>query len=183
MLPPHPNPLPQGERGPDPHPSPLPEYREREKRSPPLGVPSAPPVFDSSAARDALNCPLCNYSLRGLADAADPRCPECGYRFTWEELLVARQNLHPYLFEHHKPGNVRSFFRTLRHGMRPAKFWSGLNAAHEVRPWRLVVYCALVTTLVAAAMWGGWYLAHVGALYAYNSMLDGNLWPGPQLLP
>jgi hypothetical protein len=148
----------------EPHPAPPPDYAEGEK----IGVPEAPPVLDSAEARDALDCPLCKYSLRGLADVSDPRCPECGYRFTWRELLNARQNLHPYLFEHHQPGYVRSFFLTLWRGMRPAKFWSGLNAAHEVRPRALVAYCLLMTLLVALSLWVGWYLAHAGALYAAN---------------
>ena len=163
----------------EPDPAPLPESPEEEK----IGVPEAPPVLDSAEARDALDCPLCKYSLRGLANVSDPRCPECGYRFTWKELLTARQNLHPYLFEHHQPGYVRSFFLTLWRGIRPAQFWSGLNAAHEVRPRALMVYCLLVTVLVATSLWLGWYLAHAGALYANNQYLTRSLWPGPQPLP
>ncbi|HZN68319.1 MAG TPA: hypothetical protein VFB66_23740 [Tepidisphaeraceae bacterium] len=163
----------------EPDPVPLPEHPEGEK----VGVPEAPPVLDSAEARDALNCPLCKYSLRGLANVPHPRCPECGYRFTWAELLTARQNLHPYLFEHHLPGNVRSFFLTLWHGLRPATFWARLNAAHAVNATRLHVYTALVTVLLAASLWAGWYLAHAGALYANNQHLTRALWAGPQPLP
>ena len=52
--------------------------------------------FKVSATDDAL-CPLCQYNLRGLQE---PRCPECGYRFTWEEVLDPSRRLHPYLYEH-----------------------------------------------------------------------------------
>jgi hypothetical protein len=58
---------------------------------PPAAGPAAPPpLVDTPATRDALNCPLCNYSLRGLAAAEQPQCPECGYAFAWTELLRAR---------------------------------------------------------------------------------------------
>jgi hypothetical protein len=130
---------------------------------------TSPPVVDSAEARDRLNCPLCAYSLRGLAEVAEPRCPECGYRFTWRELLLTRQNLHPYLFEHHKPGHVVSFFATLWRGMRPRKFWEGLNPAHAVRPGRLLVYLLLVTALIAASLAAGWCLTHLGATYAIGT--------------
>jgi hypothetical protein len=37
----------------------------------------------SAAVDTALRCPQCEYNLTGLAE---PRCPECGARFDWEEL-------------------------------------------------------------------------------------------------
>ena len=37
----------------------------------------------ASISHDVL-CPLCEYNLRGLRDA---RCPECGYRFIWMEVV------------------------------------------------------------------------------------------------
>jgi hypothetical protein len=36
---------------------------------------------------DALVCPTCGYNLTGLTE---PRCPECGSRFTLDELLRAQ---------------------------------------------------------------------------------------------
>jgi hypothetical protein len=36
---------------------------------------------------DALVCPTCGYNLTGLSE---PRCPECGSRFTLDELLRAQ---------------------------------------------------------------------------------------------
>jgi hypothetical protein len=54
-------------------------------------------------------CPLCEYILRGLIE---PRCPECGYRFTWPEVLDPCRRNHPYLFEHHPDRNAWSFWKT-----------------------------------------------------------------------
>ena len=86
------------------------------------GLGAAPDLIDTPEARDALCCPLCGYSLRGLRatqtaaqaapEPAPPpelqapertwaRCPECGYPCHWRLLLHARQFSHPYLFEHH----------------------------------------------------------------------------------
>ena len=41
----------------------------------------------SRADADALVCPTCGYNLTGLAE---PRCPECGTRFTLNELYAAQ---------------------------------------------------------------------------------------------
>jgi hypothetical protein len=82
-------------------------------------------------------CPLCEYDLRGLAE---PRCPECGYRFTWEELNDPARRLHPFLFEHHPERNAWSFRQTLLGGLRPGRFWRTLFPTQPSRPRRLVVY-------------------------------------------
>src|SRR5687768_8144850 len=96
-------------------------------------------------------CPLCGYNLRGLAD---PRCPECGYAFTWEDLLDPARQKHPYLFEHHPRRNIVSFVRTLIGGLRPRRFWRTLNPAMPSRPFRLALYSALVTCLLVVAPGG-----------------------------
>ena len=41
----------------------------------------------AGAGSSAVTCPTCGYNLTGLADA---RCPECGSRFTLDELLAAQ---------------------------------------------------------------------------------------------
>lgn len=47
---------------------------------------SSPP---SAAGLDEdLHCPECRYNLRGLTV---PRCPECGYTFTWDDLPGMRE--------------------------------------------------------------------------------------------
>src|SRR5688500_19059173 len=94
--------------------------------------------------RDIL-CPLCKYNLRG---PAEPRCPECGYAFTWDELLDPEKQKHPYLFEHHPRRNVVSFVRTLLGGLRPRRFWRTLNPAMPSRPRRLAVYAVLTICLI-----------------------------------
>jgi hypothetical protein len=54
-----------------------------------------PPVADPlepgpQGLAEDLPCPRCDYNLRGLAV---PRCPECGYRFTWSDLPRLRAEL------------------------------------------------------------------------------------------
>jgi hypothetical protein len=92
-----------------------------------VAAPSAtvnPPAPDWVSSRD-LHCPLCEYNLRGLTE---PRCPECGYRFQWAELIDEKLKLHPYLFEHHPRRNVRSFWKTAVGGLQPGRFWTKLHA-------------------------------------------------------
>jgi hypothetical protein len=83
---------------------------------------------------------LCEYDLRGLTE---PRCPECGYRFEWDELRDPRRRFHPYLFEHHPNRNAWSFFHTLVGGLAPRRFWSTLYPTQPSRPHRLVAYWVL----------------------------------------
>ena len=87
-----------------------------------------------------INCPMCDYNLRGLAEA---RCPECGYRFEWVDLVEPERRRHPYLFEHHPRRKVWSFYRTVKGGMRPGKFWTGLHPAQPSYKGRLVGYWLL----------------------------------------
>jgi hypothetical protein len=125
---------------------------------PEAGPAAAPAVVDRPELRDELVCPLCGYSLRGRSDVGgEPRCPECGYRFEWVELLRARQHRHPYLFEHH-PG-FGGFFRTLFAGWRPRRFWSSLNAGHQVRPAGILFYALLESQLTLLSVYGGHVLA------------------------
>lgn len=107
----------------------------------------APP--DWATTTDDFLCPLCSYNLRGLTT---PRCPECGYTFTWSNLASAQQATHPYLFEHHPRRNLWSFLRTLAAGVLPRLFWRTLTAFHAVRPRRLAAYhvLALLLTLLPA---------------------------------
>lgn len=109
-------------------------------------VPTAP---DWSAIPDQVTCPLCDYDLRGLAE---PRCPECGYRFEWPDLLEADRRTHPYLFEDQQRRLVRAFFATLIGGLRPRRFWASLKPSHPPRLGRLIVYWALTTALLVV----GW---------------------------
>lgn len=106
--------------------------------SPPPVSASAP---DWSTIVEDTFCPLCDYNLRGLIES---RCPECGYRFLWTEVLDPTRRRHRYLFEHHPQRNVWSFFKTLFGGLRPRRFWSSLYPTQPSRRRRLIGY-ALVT--------------------------------------
>jgi hypothetical protein len=120
-----------------------------------------PPTWDA-IPHDVL-CPLCDYNLRGLTD---PRCPECGYRFEWPNVIDPDKRAHPYLFEHHPERNVRSFIRTLIGTTRSRRFWCSLSPSQPVRPERLMRYWFLTSLLVFIAVAAEW--ARATAEY-YNS--------------
>src|SRR3954447_11621018 len=103
---------------------------------------AAPPADDAAAAsiapaEETLLCPLCTYDLRRLIE---PRCPECGYRFEWDELRDPARRLHRYLFEHHPERNAWSLVCTFLGGLRPRRFWAQLHPAQPSRSRRLLVY-------------------------------------------
>ena len=111
----------------------------------------------TNAPLDALPCPLCEYDLRGLPE---PRCPECGYRFTPGELDDPARRFHPYLFEHHPRRNAWSFVRTLVGGLKPRTFWSTLHPTQPSRAWRLVLYwLACGAPMMAVVSLHFWLLA------------------------
>jgi hypothetical protein len=120
---------------------------------------------DWSTTPDDFPCPLCSYNLRGLTT---PRCPECGYAFTWSALVASKQSTHPYLFEHHR--TPRTFVRTLAAGVLPRQFWRTLTAFHAVRPRRLGAYhfISLLLTLLPVL------IATVAAFYQYRSVVSLN---------
>jgi hypothetical protein len=106
-----------------------------------------PPPPDWTGIHERLSCPLCEYDLRGLVE---PRCPECGYRFEWAQLLDPTRRRHRYLFEHHPGHNLWSFWRTAAAGLRPARFWQSLSPVQPSSPRRLTLYGFIVgvTTLL-----------------------------------
>jgi hypothetical protein len=118
--------------------------------------PSAAPCPNWETIAEEIRCPLCDYNLRGLIE---PRCPECGYKFAWQELIDPAHRLHPYLFEHHPERRAWSFRRTLTAGLRPRRFWRALHPAQPSFPRRLVLYwlISIVPLLLST-------VAHVGAL-------------------
>jgi hypothetical protein len=127
-------------------------------------IPTGPPAADAD-----VRCPLCEYDLRGLTE---PRCPECGFRFTWAELLDPERRTHPYLFEHHPRRNLRSFVRTTRAGWRPKRFWTTLNPAQPSAPRRLALYFCIVAAsvmLFAAAGLGRSYIGIVREMRVFRA--------------
>ncbi|MEA2734124.1 MAG: hypothetical protein QOE14_575 [Humisphaera sp.] len=99
----------------------------------------------TSAIEHQLSCPLCDYDLRGQVE---PRCPECGYTFVWQDLRDPARRKHKYLFEHHPERNLRSFIRTMIGHLMPRRFWGGLLPSQPSHPKRLMAY-ALVIVLTA----------------------------------
>ena len=99
--------------------------------------PTLDPSVDWGQTQGEILCPLCDYNLRGLPD---PRCPECGYRFEWADLIDPARRRHPYLFEHHPTRKAWSFFRTVRGGLWPHRFWTSLHPAQPSYVRRLILY-------------------------------------------
>lgn len=104
-------------------------------------VPEKPVELSS----ESINCPLCDYDLRGLTE---PRCPECGHRFDWEELRQHAREKHPFLFESYPDRNAWSFGKTLLAGWRPARFFTVLKPHERIRPLRLLLYWMLTSALL-----------------------------------
>ncbi len=99
-----------------------------------------PPPADAAG----LTCPLCGYDLRGLAD---PRCPECGFRFTWAELADEQRNGHRYLFEHAIRYRARAFWRTYWRTCLPRRFWREVSPANPVAAGRVLFYWLAATAI------------------------------------
>ena len=132
------------------------------------------PAIDWSSISHDINCPLCRYNLRGLSE---PRCPECGCRFEWTEVLDPDKR-HPYLFEHHPHRNIWSLLRTLWGGLRARRFWTVLRPAHKVVPRRLISYwllCSSFMVLLPAVE-----LLRMGAIVASHNA-DGRSLVSPRL--
>jgi hypothetical protein len=102
--------------------------------------PAAAAAPDWAAVERDVVCPLCDYDLRGLAE---PRCPECGYRFEWPDLTDPTRRKHRYLFEHHPERNVWSFVRTALGGLVPWRFWRSLRPEQPSNLRRLLLYWML----------------------------------------
>lgn len=101
---------------------------------------SAPAGPDWLQITHDVHCPLCEYNLRGIRE---PRCPECGYRFEWEEVLNPRRAEHPYLFEHHPRHNIWSWWRTLIGSWWPSTFFQSLHPTQKSRVGRMMIFWAL----------------------------------------
>jgi len=100
-------------------------------------------VSTSSVEDTDLHCPLCEYNLRGLTE---PRCPECGHAFDWNELREATTNRHPWLFENQRRG-VRGFLANWRRSLVPGRFWKSIRTSHSPDRRRLILYFVALTIL------------------------------------
>jgi len=97
--------------------------------------PAIPPNWDSIS--DEILCPLCEYNLRGIPE---PRCPECGFKFEWDEVLNPARRQHRFIFEHQGSHRFRAFWKTAVAGIWPGKFWRELTPIQPSFPARLWAY-------------------------------------------
>ena len=116
--------------------------------SEPTAATSSP---DWNMIQEDILCPLCEYDLRMLTE---PRCPECGYRFEWPDVLDPSRRLHRYLFEHHPERNWWSFWKTALGGLRPRKFWASLQPAQPSSVKRLILYWGLIVGVMLFGLGG-----------------------------
>jgi hypothetical protein len=116
-------------------------------------------------------CPLCKYNLRLLSQ---PRCPECGYRFTWSEVLV-QLDLHPYLFEHHPEKPVRSCVRTFLAAWCPRRFWSSVRPSQVLDARRLLIY-AIAGTGALLVVFTAAFAIGAAVLQAKQEIATGRFW-------
>ena len=141
--------------------------------------PSNPPAHGLGSAPDwdrvgpEVSCPLCRYNLRGLVE---PRCPECGYRFEWPDLLDPARRRHPFLFEHHPEHSDWSFWKTAIGGVRTRHFWASISPAQYPDVRRLTIYwllAAAISFLGAASP----YAARLAAEHDWYGFIHGSIWP------
>jgi hypothetical protein len=143
--------------------------------------PIAPDSPADAPTEEIILCPMCGYDLRGLPE---PRCPECGLRFQWDELRDPTRRLHPYLFEHHPKRNIGSFVRTLLGGWRPGKFWRVLLPVQPSRPRRLVAYgiiCSLLTCSLTLVVFLQAFMEHYRLMKSYRAQYTAILTIPPPL--
>lgn len=122
-------------------------------------LPATEPLPDWSTIDREILCPLCDYNLRGLVE---PRCPECGYRTTWTEVLDRSNWEHEWLFEHRR--GMNAFFRTLFTSLRPRRFWRSVLPTNTPKPRRLIWYWAMISGIFALIV-GAIYLVPITAEY------------------
>src|SRR4051812_31979104 len=137
-------------------------------------VDSPAPGFSPNVSPDQdVPCPLCGYNLCGLTEA---RCPECGAKFEWPDLLDPARKLHPYLFEHHPEKKVRAYLRTLLAGWMPRRFWRALHPAQPSRPRLLVLYwliALLISIVLPLIQYGLSVRSNYHEMNAYREELEG----------
>jgi hypothetical protein len=95
---------------------------------------------------DDLRCPLCDYNLRGLAE---PRCPECGYRFAWDAIRAQARERREFFFEHDHRDRARAFLRTALRALLPRRFWRHLQPAVPYSARLLGVYASVVPVVAS----------------------------------
>jgi hypothetical protein len=148
--------------------------------TPPINV-ASPPNWDSIS--DEILCPLCEYNLRGIPE---PRCPECGFQFEWDEVLNPARRQHRFVFEHQGSRRIRAFWKTAVAGLRPGKFWRELTPMQPSFPGRLWTYwfiamaiaCLGETGVVAMMLYNDrpFFRMNIDATITYAGTLSAPMW-------
>jgi len=110
---------------------------------------------------EGLRCPRCEYNLTGLTQ---PRCPECGVEFDWDEVRATADRGPPIAFEQARSRRkVAAFIKTwatalfapwvfarqvaARAGLRDAMIFAGVCfALTQVAPWSWEIAPVWLTT-------------------------------------
>jgi hypothetical protein len=108
--------------------------------------PTAEPMPQWDALPEDIPCPRCEYNLRMLPQ---PRCPECGLKFAWAEVIESAKlaAICPHFEYQWRQRPVRSFLWTVWQLVRPWRFWQGLPLSV---PPRIVSLLVFLLTLVIA---------------------------------
>ncbi len=117
-------------------------------------------------------CPRCGYDQRGLIATWTDQCPleglcsECGYAFSWSDVMRPDRLLLAGYFEHTRGlwACVVAAWRTLAWVVVPFVYWSKVKMHHEVRPRRLVLWPIVVIAML-------WFL--IGVIRSASYYIDG----------
>jgi hypothetical protein len=105
-----------------------------------------------------------------------PRCPECGLEFDWNIVLNAAAWRSDYLFEHHwRTQPFSSWLKTMRHSLRPVKFWTSVSIHDRIHPGPL--WFLLITSL----FW--WAVTFHGLAWLTAIAIEGTVNYLPQQTP
>jgi hypothetical protein len=113
------------------------------------GAPATNAAPDWATLTLRLECPRCGYDLRLLPQ---PRCPECGLEFAWDDVLrAAEQRVDCSLFEYQwRRRPLRAFFGTIGRSLFPWRLWRQVRLTDTPRVGPLLAL-ALITLLLASA--------------------------------
>lgn len=121
---------------------------------------------EGSPTAGGVECPLCGYDQAGALDGfgrdAWPmrgRCPECGLKWFWGDLLHPARQVPGWFAENPKRFAPVVLARTWRRALRPRRFWRSIEVVMRVNRGRvllfalLAVLCSYGLAAVAGGLW------------------------------